>query len=80
MIKLIEPEEMIGSERDILLIREMWQKYASPQFTDLLDTDPVAPEAMAGRRPLVDPDAIRMEPPEVEDPKKRLRDILGDDS
>lgn len=79
MIKLIEPEEVTGGERDILLIREMWQRYASPQFRDLLDTDHVA-AAEDGPPPIIaDPETIRVKPRKVADPKKRLKEVLGDD-
>ena len=77
MIKLTGPEEITGGERDILAIREMWMRYASPLYMDLLDTEYVSPED-GPPAPFADLDTVRVKPRKIEDPKKRLREVLGD--
>lgn len=73
-IRLRKPKEVTGDEDDILAIREVWQRYASPAFVDLLDTDYVAPDE---RQPaFADLDTIRIKPPKLADPVKKLEDIL----
>lgn len=74
-LKLIDQNKLdFDHDSDIAEIRELWRKYASPKYIDLIDSDSLATTEKT--LPVAMPEVVPQEPPKLEKPEKKLGKVL----